>query len=367
MNYLFQLGHQPHISIAELKAVLLSTHNFINKDDKYIIAEMDKEIEAETLMNQLGGTIKIGKEIKQTGNDTKTIVSFLAKNNDGKIHFSVPDKKMGITVKKELKSLGRSVRYVEPKNAATILHNNLIEKQGDFTVVDNKIFVTVALQPFEEMKKRDYSRPGSDEFSGMLPPKLSKIMINLAKITPKQTLLDPFCGSGTVLTEALNMGYKNIIGSDISEKAVEDTKKNIEWLKDTNELTGVTYELYHNDATQLHNQINPSSVDAIVAEPYMGKPLRGNERVETLEKQASELSELYINAFKAFRRILKTEGVAVFIIPQFKHDNDWIKINCVEDIKEIGFELVPFGKDDSLLYHRPKQHLGRSIWRFRKI
>ena len=37
-----------------------------------------------------------------------------------------------------------------------------------------------------------------------------------------------------------------------------------------------------------------------------------------------------------------------------------------KDIKDIGFKLVPFEKDDSLLYHRPKQHLGRSIWRFRK-
>ncbi len=366
MNYLFELGHQPHISIAELQAVLLSTSDFVNKDNKYLIVELDKEIKAEKLMNQLGGIIKIGEEIKQTGDNVKTIVSFLAKNNTGKIHFSVPDKKMGIAVKKELKSLGRSVRYVEPKNAATILHNNLIEKQGDFTIVDNKTFVTVALQPFEEMKKRDYSRPGSDEFSGMLPPKLSKIMINLAQITPKQTLLDPFCGSGTVLTEALNMGYKNIIGADISEKAVVDTEKNIEWLKDTNQLEGITYKLYHNDATQIHNQINPSSVDAIVAEPYMGTPLRGNEKVETLEKQTGELAELYIGAFKAFRKILKTGGIAIFIIPQFKQGEDWIKIDCVEDIKDIGFKLVPFEKDDSLLYHRPKQHLGRSIWRFRK-
>ena len=351
MQYLFELGHQPHISIAELESVFSGQkikHNIISKENKYIILEADK-LDVEKLINQLGGTIKIGTAIKQTGDDIKTISSFLNKNNEGKIHFSVPDKKLGLSIKKELKSLGRSVRYVEAKNAATILHNNLIEKQGDFTIVNNKIFVTIALQPFEEMSKRDYDRPGSDDFSGMLPPKLAKIMINLSGINPKQALLDPFCGSGTILTEALAMGHKNIFGSDVSEKAISDTEKNLEWLIQEYDLDSLDYQLIESDAVKLNTELKSESIDAIISEPYMGKTLRGSETREQLEEQAHDLGKLYINSFKSLHKILKKNGMVIFIIPQFKHKDEWVRINCIEEIIKIGFELLPFEKNKSLL------------------
>src|SRR5205823_3602162 len=87
-----------------------------------------------------------------------------------------------------------------------------------------------AVQPFEQFSARDFGRPGRDDLSGMLPPKLAIIMINLAANDTISVLLDPFCGSGTILSEALLLGYKNLIGSDISEKAVADTKTNLDWI-----------------------------------------------------------------------------------------------------------------------------------------
>lgn len=372
MKYLFELGHQPHISITELEEVLLTTKKLNietkNQDNKnYAVVELEKDIDVESLINKLGGTIKIGIAIKKIGDDIKTIVSFLNKNNEGKIHFSVSNKKIGLSIKKELKAMGRSVRYVEAKNAATILHNNLIAKQGDFSIVGKEVFVTLALQPFEEMSKRDYERPGSDDFSGMLPPKLAKIMINLSGAKPKEKLLDPFCGSGTILTEALVMGYKNIFGSDVSDKAISDTEKNIEWVIKNYDLDSLSYQLVESEAAKLGAELKAGSINTIVSEPYLGKTLRGSETREQLEEQAHELRKLYINSFKALHKILKKGGIIVFIIPQFKHKDEWVKINCIEEILKAGFEIMPFGKDRSLLYHRPKQHVGRGIWRFKKI
>jgi len=373
MKYLFQLGHQPHISTAELSAVFSQTHEnikIIKHENNFLILEVNKKIDSQELIEQLGGTIKIGLQIKNTGDPVKSIVQFLNKHNEGKINFSVAGnntKEISLTIKKELKAQGRSVRYIEPKNTATILHNNLIEKQGDFTIIGQEVFVTQAIQDIVGFSKRDYERPGSDDKSGMLPPKLARIMINLSQANPKtDTLLDPFCGSGTILTEAFTLDFKNIIGTDKSEKAINDSKKNIEWLKKDYELRVTNYKLIRSDATQLLNHLKPNSIDTIVSEPYLGQPLKGRETIQQLETQARELARLYIESFKSFYKILKKSGVIIFIIPRFKFDDSWIIVDCLEGIKKIGFQLVPFGDNESLLYHRPKQYVGREVWKLRR-
>lgn len=368
-KYLFQLGHQPNISIAEIQAVfshLQITVEF-KQQEKYLAVETENELDCKNLIKTLGGTIKIAEKIEEN-----SIVDFLAKIPDEfKIQFSLHganNKKLGLEAKKELKAMGRSVRYIEPKNTATILHNKLIKKQGDLTILNNEIFVTHAIQPFEEFSERDYKRPGIDSFSGMLPPKLARIMINLGQTSTNATLIDPFCGSGTVLMEALDLGFKNIIGSDISDKAISDTKQNIEWLSDSKNLKPKTCNILATNVTKLSAQIKTNSVDLIVSEPYMGKPLRGNERPETLKRQVNDLAELYILAFKEFKKILKPNGTIIFIIPKFKYDNSWVEIDCLDKIKKAGFEIIPLSEEsDSLIYHRPKQHVARVIWKFKKV
>ena len=375
MLYAFQLGHQPKISLAEIKTVFLSNkinYQIKNIDHNYLIIETKSTLDSEKLINQLGGTIKICREIpREKPSLVLSVVEHLtAVQPEGKIQFSFPDKKTGLEIKKELKNIGRSVRYIEPKNSATIIHNNLIEKKGDINILDKNIFVTEAVQQFEAMSQRDYDRPGIDDKSGMLPPKLAKIMINLGlseKTNYDLALLDPFCGSGTVLTEAAVMGYKNLYGSDISEKAVEDTEKNLEWIINNYELETIDYKLDQVDATELAKFLDDEIIDIIATEPYLGKPLHGNESKSYLDNQSEELKNLYIQAFEQFHQILKPGGIVVIAIPQFKTKTGWIKIDCIEEIKNIGFEIIPFDDEDYLLYHRPDQHLGRGIWRFKKI
>jgi len=407
MKYLFQLGHQPDLSAAEIQEVVLSqkhgnteTQKTQKQGDKhYLIVETKNELDAPALMSVLGGTVKISQmlqvtsyklqdqKIKVTKGLENEIINYLITTKpEGKIEFSLNDSKLALQVKKTLKSLGRSVRYIEPKNTATILYNGLVNKKTDLSIIDNEIYFTVAIQQFEEMAQRDYGRPGADDKSGMLPPKLARMMINLAmanvethlgasqeKTRQGASLLDPFCGSGTVLTEALSMGYTNLIGSDISDKAIKDTEKNINWLSQQqfNNLTIKQYsnvKLFVSDVTKLSTHLESTSIDTIVTEPYLGKPLHGNENEFTIKKQCAELANLYIEAFKNFYKILKPGGTIVIVIPKFKYKNDWLKVDCVEKIKKTGFELSTFNSElSALTYHRPNQHLAREIYRFKKI
>ncbi|MBI2459693.1 MAG: methyltransferase domain-containing protein [Parcubacteria group bacterium] len=129
-----------------------------------------------------------------------------------------------------------------------------------------------------------------------------------------EVILDPFCGSGTILTEAALMGYKNLIGSDISDKALQATKTNIAWLQSNFQLSTFNFQLFHSDATQISKQIAPNSIDAIITEPYLG-PQRG--RIE-INKIKLELEKLYSESLREFSKILKPSGRIVMIWPVFQ-------------------------------------------------
>lgn len=371
--YAFELGHQPHLSQQEIFAVFQARRiapTEVTIHDGLLFVTLQTPLDAQELMDQLGGTKKIIEKIEGNGTVADQLYAYLSElDSSKKIHFSLHASnadRIAIQTKKRLKELGRSVRYVKAKNTATILHNNLVEKGTDITIIGKDLFVTRAIQPIEAMRKRDFDRPKTDAFSGMLPPKLARMMINLSGAEKDHTLLDPFCGSGTVLMEAIDLGFANITGSDLSQKAVDDSIANTDWMKrEVNSNTATT--IFLADAQQLDKQLEKESVDIIVSEPYMGKPLHGNEKRMTIEQQAQELARLYTNAFSAFYKILTPGATAIFIIPKFRHKDDWITIDCVPDIKQIGFEVLPFsGKHKTLLYWRTDQHVGREIWQFKK-
>ncbi|MBD3311825.1 MAG: methyltransferase domain-containing protein [Candidatus Magasanikbacteria bacterium] len=372
MKYLFKLGHQPTISTAEIKAVfskLKLKYEIISTDHAYLILKTDERMDCKKLINILGGTIKIAKWVQNEESSLiEIIIKYLEqKIPDGKIIFSITGnnaQKKAITVKKTLKQKQRSVRYIKAKNSATVLYNKLIDTETDLTIHENEIYATCAIQNFNSFNERDYKRPAHDRVSGMLPPKLARILINLSKADTKDILLDPFCGSGTILMEAAAMGFKKIYGTDISQKAVDDTRRNLEWIME-NENLKFEYSIKKIDAKKISEDFKANSIDTIVTEPFLGKALSGNESEEFLKKQAKELGKLYINAFKNFNSIVKPGTVIIFIIPRYKLSNKWIRIELEDEIKKIGIKSIPFDeKNKYLLYHRPNQYLGREIWKF---
>jgi len=384
----FVLGREKDLSAAEIAAVLSI------KDNQYSIEENQPifyysgtlPMTEDNLIKKLGGTIKIAKEIGSGLNRSELIkiIQNILREKTGKICFGLSSfssldtnelTRLGKEIKNNLKNDGFSIRFVPNKekvlSAATIDHNNLIKKGGEFLICEQvgekySLAQTVALQPYAEFSMRDYDRPGRDDVSGMLPPKLAMMMINLSEPQTNDLILDPFCGSGTILTEAMIMGYQNLFGSDISAKAISDTKINIEWIKKHLNITCPEFPLYNLDVKNLEEKTKPKSVDKIIAEPYMGKPLTGRESYEEILAQSQELKTLYLESFKIFKKILKSGGVVVFIFPHYRKGNDVITTSLSKEIEGLGFTLYPFSKQKHLLYERPGQRVGREIWRFKK-
>ena len=93
-----------------------------------------------------------------------------------------------------------------------------------------------------------------------LQPKLAGCMVNLTRIRPPESLLDPFCGAGAILIEAAVLGC-HPIGMDLSSLMVEGSRKNLIHF-------GVgPYDLVAGDARRLPLQ----EVGAIATDPPYGR------------------------------------------------------------------------------------------------
>jgi tRNA G10 N-methylase Trm11 len=217
----------------------------------------------------------------------------------------------------------------------------------------------------------------------MIPPKLAKMMINLAGKDKKDLFLDPFCGSGTFLQELVLLGYKNIIGSDVETRAVEDTKTNLEWLFENYrniKKENSKIELYKCDARKLSSQISYKTVDTIVTEPYLGSAHRDFLRPEQIKKEVNQLENLYLLSFQEFKKVLKNDGVVVIIFPVFCYQNQFFNLQILDKINSLGFKSSKFIVEDikgddllklqttgrnSVIFFRPGQAVSREILVFK--
>lgn len=382
MKYFFVLGNHPSLSVAEIASVLRAKVSYQLVNNQILIVSSKTALKVPELMSHLGGTIKIGIIFDQVKIKEKilTAIKPVLKPTEGKFKYGLSYygigqmnfKVLAMEIKKYLKSKEVSCRWVTSKedtlSSVVVEQNKLTSKGIEIVVIKDALSFligkTLAVQPFKELSKRDYGRPARDDYSGMLPPKLAQIMINLAKLSPQQVMLDPFCGSGTVLTEGLLLGLHQVIGSDLSNKAVKDSQTNIEWIINNYNLENRDYQLYCHSADDLSSVIKHDLIDAIVTEPYLG-PQRGNINIK---KVKSDLEKIYYRSLKQFAKIIKKSGYVVMVWPVFchaQHRFDYLNIDLGEFkiVNLLPLELS--AKDLSLtyrktfLYGRP----GQKVWR----
>lgn len=396
------LGREPSLSFAELYQYLGANKEKISTFSPEVVLVDDSNF-GQQAPYVLAGIVKSGVIIKEVSKlEVQDLVIILKSylKEDTKFNFGLSlyrlsqsnqaltlpspwkgdgTKKLGLEIKKNLKALGASVRLVESRSnnlsAVDVVKNRLLKDGVELCIftTDAGFFIgaTQAVQPFEEYSHRDYDRPGRDAKSGMLPPKLAHAMVNIAVGTRTgRQILDPFCGSGTVLQEALLMGH-NVIGTDIEPQAIADSKKNIAWLAgDYPELKSLSLRIEKCDVRQIGNILPQQSVDAVVSELDLGPPLSGQESEGKINSIIFSLNDFYISALRALQPILRNGGRAVLAWPYFKKFDLFIPL--FNDLSRLGWEvempyLEIFKKDfllsprNTLIYGRPNQHVWREI------
>lgn len=326
MQFLFLLGRLADLSFAELSAMCQPTR----VADNIASVELDSPKEALDLQNALGGTIKVARVVKQEKyvdetelvRQTAAILQDLVEVGQTKVSFgvaefgrtNVPSVDLGAIKEKLLESQIRG-RFVEsPReglSASVLLHQNVEEVWLVFAGDAVTFAYTIGVQNIDQWTLRDRRKPASDRKRGMLPPKLARMMLNLATGgKPNLRIYDPMCGTGTVLLEAMTQKL-TAIGSDIRQEAVDQASANTKWLKEEYHLSDDAL-VFQADATHVTPEQLGGQVDAIVVEGLLGPqtPAKG-----ALPGIFRGLEKLYIGTFKQWTKILKNGGKVCIALP----------------------------------------------------
>ncbi len=147
------------------------------------------------------------------------------------------------------------------------------------------------------MRHRTYKQ---EHLPASLRPTMAAAMVRLAEVLPGQVVLDPMCGTGTILAEALThtqmrrLENVQVCGGDVERAAVRAAGDNLRRLGEI--------LLARWDARQL--PLPEASVDRIISNPPFGKQLSDPEAV----------GELYQEALAEYDRVLKPRGRAVLLV-----------------------------------------------------
>ena len=320
--------------------------------------------------------------------------------------------KTGLILKSSLKKSGTSLRLIpndQPALSTATAHNNKLGSSPHkvelllVKTTDRRLIIaeSCGVQNITAYTRRDRHRPRRDAFVGMLPPKLAQIMLNLAlgagpltgqrscgnSVTrsasslsdksmvlrtalpdafdleetagsrPVVTILDPFCGTGTVLQEALLAGY-DVVGTDLSQKMVDYTTENLSWLQSTFTAPGHIIDIHQADATT-HRWPNSTHLTAVVCETYLGQPFSGPPAPQKLAEVVGNCNHIITGFLTNIRPQLAPNTPLCIAVPAwYDASSRATHLPLIKNLQQLGYYQL---NRTPLIYRRPDQTVAREL------
>lgn len=407
-QYAAVLGHQPHISLAELSAAIPGcTVESIEAKTVALFSTSDP-IDVD-IIDTLGGSIMLAERITEADvsmDDIPKLMSGEVSNVKKKVTFglrcfNIPRGDIKTAYRKgkeEMKRQGRPCRYIgnDKKAAAVALLRDsevITGKKGvEIFIVQrpHELWVgkTIGIQDIDAYTHRDMEKPVRDTSVGLLPPKLAQIVLNLGgwmarEALPEEekkknaarkrkkkeiyTVCDPFCGTGVIPMECLLRAW-HVEASDSAGKAVTGTKKNLEWLRKERKILkkDVSENVIKHDATKAFSF--KTLPDIVVTETSLGPNLSKKPKkseVNALKRDNEKLQAAFLENAAA----TLPDVPIVCMWPFWRMGNENIRLEKIwAALEKSGYEAVlPDGIEPedperpSLLYQRKDQFVGREI------
>ena len=380
-KYLFTISHEA-ASKAELVEVLKCLQiefTEIIKNNNYVILDIEK-FDPKSL--NIGGIYKIS-EILFEADSKDEIVDQIIENKmfewfPEKSKWSLSTYFQNVEIHKEferdLKEIIKinkikKTKYIPPnivKDNLIELHSDkLNEKITDFTVIqfDGHYYFgrTISMFNIRKISFYDLNRPFQDS-SISLSPRIAKILVNLLGLSKNDTVLDPFCGTGTILIEALLLNHR-AIGIEIDSKKVAGSRKNLRWVVEkTDYIKSNRFNVYKGDATNLKLPIN--SVHGIATEPILLPKMLKYPDEKTARERLREAYDVYKYALRSMKKILKKDGRIAIVSPGIKTRNKKIiNFDFIDLIEKEGFRVVKkYENNNPFIITSKDQKIIRNIW-----
>jgi tRNA G10 N-methylase Trm11 len=416
--YAFTLGREWKVSLAELMAIF-GTESYQSHTETIalfqIVGYSTEQLQKKFLT--IGGSIRIIEILGDSSIATfpTDVIEYMRGAKwTGKIDFALGSygtefrlSDIGLRIKKTMQDSGTSIRLANIKNeninAASFKKEKLSKTGHEYNLIivgsDGYIGRTLACQDIDSYAKRDTAK-SRDMITWMMPPKLVQMMINIAtaweNITNKTnpvSIYDPFCGLGTTLIEAANMGISQVYGSDLSPEMVRSTESSLSeyiaeekvWQERIIKVGGTPNKNFANfqskiiqlDArdvatakTKLAIPSIPFTDITIVSEWYLGEIMRPHEiTLDKAKEERRKLERMYNDFFAGLSKAKFCKSI-VMTFPFWNLNGTYSYFIEIYDILDKhGFEVISLLPWEmklntmkwSLLYRRENQTVWREI------
>ena len=355
MKTFFILGRNPELSRAEILEFLKARnrpHKEILFEENLLILKTNEDEKFN--IQEFGGTLHLG-QITHEGNE-QTITEYLDQNE------IIPSDKFSYATFGNLNPEILKEKFKQQRKKAMIKHGKKQikfqsgEKQelpsANFYIFFHKhketVYLGISTQNYDntDVKKRDMKKPIRRE-SLAISPRLSKILINLSGAKPHDLLLDPFCGVGGILQEAL-IKKINIHGIDKDKQATQDAEKNLKWLTSEYHITN-KYKIENKDSRK-----TPDLQFATIAtETPLGKILR-KKPSDNEAKQIIQNFEAYIiPILTRLKKVKKPSAKIAITFPVIQK----FHTNAHKIAQKTGLKIYMNPIQES----RPNQYISRDI------
>lgn len=363
-EYIFILGRDPELSMLELKSYLDTRkikHELVEYSKKAAFLKLP-ELDFAAMIKDLGGISKIARVFDNIDNENL----FNIKGNKLNYGLSAYDETDTEELKTELKSMFKEQRIKATiKNPAheddflgpsEVVKHELLKKGFEIIAYNGAYARTIAVfNPFE-YEKRDKARPSQRPLE-MISIRLAKILINLSGSKPGLRVLDPFCGIGVILQEAMLMGIDSI-GIDKDREAVNASIRNTEWARNTFNCTAKCKVVNTDSTRQLDTK-----ADSVASEPYLGPLLRKIPMENEAVKIAGQLKPMYDLLLKNLKNSVK--GRIAIVIPRFRlYSGKRISVGFEQIIANNGYAPVQIMPEIKfpIIYLGQRGIIEREIW-----
>lgn len=389
MLILAHLGSTPSLSVAELRAVLPGVQ-MRDHGPQWVVfeaAELPR-------IDLFGGTIRFvdlgdGLPVSKPALTSRIAQIVADAATTGRVEFGCTVVagelnlgKIGMLVKGLLQAQGVKSRFTASKRG--ILATGLVRSRAIVEVVlaatDAGFLVgrTVAVQDPKAYVFRDTVKPARNLRRGMLPPKLAQILLNLASPSdPAQVVLDPFCGTGTVLLEGMVQG-RPMLGSDIDPVAVHEAQTNLAWFSKILQRELPEEMVRVADARDLPRT---EGLGGIATEGTLGELMEARPNAVQVHETHRVLASIYQPFFHRAALLLPSGGAIAMTLPAYRGPAGHV-LFPTEQFRDLlpptlifdpllpddvarGFlpRLTPRG---GIIVDRPDQFVGREVIRLRK-
>ena len=363
MKYFLILGRNPELSYAEIISVLQQKNMgyiTILFQRNFLIMDIDGEFPN---IQEFGGIIKYGKV--QFHGDDDGFNDYLQtwELAENKFRFSVAgnyvaevqDVLMTKFTQDGIKAQVKRTRKNLHLQSGDTIELAKADKEFFFYKTEkDMIFFGEATNPYSytDSKARDMRKPVRRE-SLSISPRLAKILINLTQAQPGQLLLDPFCGIGSILQEAMLKGI-NVYGVDKDKLAIQNAQRNMKWFSKEYNVEA-TFRLMVEDSSKIKN-ITP---DAIATESPLGEVVRKKLTNHAAGEYVTKFERAIIPVLRNLKNI-KKPGAKIAITLPFVRES-YVNIENICRLTGLRISKIADDINFPIKEYREDQFVSREI------